>query len=190
MNPEDKHQFIAVYGQSGTGKSHLIRWFAARYEQNKPTDEVVPVSYTHLDHIKEILNDPDKYEDSYSTRLVVILNALFDEFYDNKVVLFTNYEETFDVYKKALSTVFPCDEVSFFGSNLSTEEIELNAYRFQTQDECRIMLCDYTGGEGRNFQCADYIIHIDLPWDASMIEQRIGRLDRLESFLLYTSRCV
>ena len=42
------------------------------------------------------------------------------------------------------------------------------------------MLCDYTGGEGRNFQCADYIVHIDLPWDANMIEQRIGRLDRLE----------
>ena len=30
------------------------------------------------------------------------------------------------------------------------------------------------------FQCADYIVHIDLPWDANMIEQRIGRLDRLE----------
>lgn len=59
-------------------------------------------------------------------------------------------------------------------------KLKENAYRFQTQDECRIMLCDYTGGEGRNFQCADYIIHIDLPWDASMIEQRIGRLDRLE----------
>ena len=27
----------------------------------------------NVDHIKEILNDPDKYEDSYSTRLVVIL---------------------------------------------------------------------------------------------------------------------
>lgn len=40
-NPEDKHQFIAVYGQSGTGKSHLIRWFAARYMQSKPKDEVV-----------------------------------------------------------------------------------------------------------------------------------------------------
>lgn len=42
------------------------------------------------------------------------------------------------------------------------------------------MLCDYTGGEGRNFQIADYIVHIDLPWDANLIEQRIGRLDRLE----------
>lgn len=41
LNPEDRHQFVAIYGQSGTGKSHLIRWFAARYEQNKPKDEVV-----------------------------------------------------------------------------------------------------------------------------------------------------
>ena len=41
LNPEDRHQFIAIYGQSGTGKSHLIRWFAARYAQNKPKDEVV-----------------------------------------------------------------------------------------------------------------------------------------------------
>ncbi len=134
----------------------------------------------NVEHIEEVLNDPDEYEDSYSTRLVVILNALFDEFYDKKVVLFTNYFDTFNVYKKTLSAVFPSEEVSFFGDSLSTEEIELNAYRFQTQDECRIMLCDYTGGEGRNFQCADYIIHIDLPWDASAIEQRIGRLDRLE----------
>lgn len=41
LNPTDRHQFIAIYGQSGTGKSHLIRWFAARYEQSKPKDEVV-----------------------------------------------------------------------------------------------------------------------------------------------------
>lgn len=41
LNPEDRHQFVAIYGQSGTGKFHLIRWFAARYEQNKPKDEVV-----------------------------------------------------------------------------------------------------------------------------------------------------
>ncbi len=75
--------------------------------------------------------------------------------------------------------VFPA-EATYIESMKNSNDVDLNAYRFQTQDECRIMLCDYTGGEGRNFQCADYIIHIDLPWDASMIEQRIGRLDRLE----------
>lgn len=134
----------------------------------------------NVDHIIDVLDDPEKYADSYSSRLVVVLNALFDDFYDQKVVLFTNYAETFKAYKKALALAFSEEEVSFFGAEMSNEDIELNAYRFQTQKECRIMLCDYTGGEGRNFQCADYIIHIDLPWDASAIEQRIGRLDRLE----------
>lgn len=134
----------------------------------------------NIDHIVEILEDPDAYYECYASRLVVVLNALFDEYYDKKVVLFTNYEETFEAYKSALSKAFSEEEVSFFGANMSIEEVELNAYRFQSQEECRILLCDYTGGEGRNFQCADYIVHIDLPWDASAIEQRIGRLDRLE----------
>ena len=35
LNPENKHQFIVVYGQSGTGKSHLIRWFEAKFDADK-----------------------------------------------------------------------------------------------------------------------------------------------------------
>ena len=106
----------------------------------------------NIDHIVEILEDPDAYYECYASRLVVVLNALFDEYYDKKVVLFTNYEETFEAYKSALSKAFSEEEVSFFGANMSIEEVELNAYRFQSQEECRILLCDYTGGEGRNFQ--------------------------------------
>lgn len=41
VNPSNRHQFIVVYGQSGTGKSHLIRWFEARYRTDRPDDEVV-----------------------------------------------------------------------------------------------------------------------------------------------------
>ncbi len=40
-NPQSNHQFVAVYGQSGTGKSHTIRWFEARFEREKPENEVV-----------------------------------------------------------------------------------------------------------------------------------------------------
>lgn len=133
-----------------------------------------------VDHIASVIDDPAKYADYYSTRIITILNAIYDELYDQKVVLFTNYKKTFEVYRGVLTKLFPPEEVSFFGEGLSGDEIELNAYRFQNDASCRLMLCDYTGGEGRNFQCADYILHIDLPWDANMIEQRIGRLDRLE----------
>lgn len=41
VNSSNRHQFIVVYGQSGTGKSHLIRWFEARYKADRPDDEVV-----------------------------------------------------------------------------------------------------------------------------------------------------
>jgi len=41
LNPDNKHQFITVYGQSGTGKSHLIRWFEAKFQGEKPDNEVV-----------------------------------------------------------------------------------------------------------------------------------------------------
>lgn len=41
LNPENRHQFITVYGVSGTGKSHLIRWFEARFSNDKPENEVV-----------------------------------------------------------------------------------------------------------------------------------------------------
>ena len=133
-----------------------------------------------IDHITDVIDDPSKYVDFYSTRLITVLNEVYENLYSEKIVLFTNYEETFEVYRNALSKLFSQEEISFFGASLSKDEIELNAYRFQNDPTCRLMLCDYTGGEGRNFQCADYILHIDLPWDANMIEQRIGRLDRLE----------
>lgn len=133
-----------------------------------------------IKHVVDVIDDPVKYADYYSTRLVTVLNTIYDELYDQKIVLFTNYKGTFDAYRMALGRLFPAEEVSFFGSGMDKDENELNAYRFQNDSACRLMLCDYTGGEGRNFQCADYILHIDLPWDANMIEQRIGRLDRLE----------
>lgn len=133
-----------------------------------------------LSIVSDVLDDPDTYDSEYCSRLISVMNLLYDELYDQKIVLFTNYTETFSAYRSALEKVFKPEEISFFGVEMSADDIEVNAYRFQNEESCRIMLCDYSGGEGRNFQCADYVIHIDLPWDANMIEQRIGRLDRLE----------
>lgn len=125
------------------------------------------------------MDDPDSYYECYASRLVVVLNTLFDEYYDKKLYYLQTMKKHLKHIKALWQKRFLRKRLAF-GANMQIEEAELNAYRFQSQEECRILLCDYTGGEGRNFQCADYIVHIDLPWDASAIEQRIGRLDRLE----------
>ncbi len=41
MNPDNKHQMVVVYGQSGSGKSHLIRWFHAMLKHKNLEDEVI-----------------------------------------------------------------------------------------------------------------------------------------------------
>ena len=96
------------------------------------------------------------------------------------MVVFTGYPETFEVYRRVLLKLYSEENVAFFSESMDEDETELNSYYFQSNKNCFVMLCDNSGGEGRNFQCADYVIHIDIPWDANMIEQRIGRLDRLE----------
>lgn len=130
----------------------------------------------NANNIIELLDNPEDYED----RMLKVIDFLDQELYKEKVVIFTSFQETFELYRGVLEKTYKDDELAFFNSGMHSDELELNVYRFQNEKDCRILLCDKSGGEGRNFQVADYIIHLDLPWDANEIEQRIGRLDRLE----------
>jgi superfamily II DNA or RNA helicase len=42
-----------------------------------------------------------------------------------------------------------------------------------------VLLCTESGGEGRNLQFCNTVIHFDLPWNPMAIEQRIGRVHRI-----------
>ena len=116
--------------------------------------------------------------DSYS-RLVAVCDYIEQEAYDKKVVVFTHFINTHKLYREAFINLFGDNTCAFFCKDMSTDELELNSYRFQNNPCCRIMLLDETGGEGRNFQSADELICIDIPWNANTLEQRIGRLDRV-----------
>ena len=128
-----------------------------------------------VDNIVDVLDSPD----DYSSRIIQTMYYLDEYAGDSKVVLFTNYQETYDAYRKMLEDFYTEEGFSCFRKGMSSDELEINVCRFQNDRTCTIMLCDESGGEGRNFQCADYVVHIDLPWDANAIEQRIGRLDRM-----------
>lgn len=148
----------------------LLKEVAGWYEEEK-----------YICHnINDVLDDPDSYPVQCNSRIVKLMNYLIEEILDQKVVLFTDYLDTFEVYKQTLITVFGNEAICTFSKVQNKDENEVNVYKFQNDKNALFLLCDSSGGEGRNFQIADYVVHIDLPWNANTIEQRIGRLDRLE----------
>ena len=63
LHPEDNHQFLLVVGESGAGKSHLIRWFNERLLNERPEDEVILFvrrsDNTLKGTIKQLLDKPE-----------------------------------------------------------------------------------------------------------------------------------
>lgn len=53
------------------------------------------------------------------------------------------------------------------------------AYFAQDENSAQLLLCSEIGSEGRNFQFSHHLVLFDLPSNPDLLEQRIGRLDRI-----------
>ncbi|EQD81123.1 ATP-dependent helicase HepA, partial [mine drainage metagenome] len=69
--------------------------------------------------------------------------------------------------------------VARFHESLGLLQRDRAAAWFAAPDGARLLLCSEIGSEGRNFQFAHHLVLWDLPLDPDLLEQRIGRLDRI-----------
>ncbi len=70
--------------------------------------------------------------------------------------------------------------VAVFHEGMGLIERDQAAAWFADMDNgCQILLCSEIGSEGRNFQFAHHMLFFDLPDHPDLLEQRIGRLDRI-----------
>ena len=98
---------------------------------------------------------------------------------ERKFIIFAGFPGLCPSLHKTLVDVFKVTSVACFGWEMDDRIKEKEVLRFNRDKSCWLIVSDETGGEGRNFQFVDELIHFDLPWHVSMVEQRIGRLDRL-----------
>lgn len=68
---------------------------------------------------------------------------------------------------------------AIFHEGLNLLQRDRNAAFFADEDGARILICSEIGSEGRNFQFAHHLVLFDVPDDPELLEQRIGRLDRI-----------
>ena len=67
-----------------------------------------------------------------------------------------------------------------FHENLSiVERDRAAAYFADIESGSQVLICSEVGSEGRNFQFAHHLVLFDLPRNPDILEQRIGRLDRI-----------
>lgn len=68
---------------------------------------------------------------------------------------------------------------ALFHEDMTLMQRDRNAAHFSNEDGARVLICSEIGSEGRNFQFAQHLVLFDLPDDPELLEQRIGRLDRI-----------
>jgi len=71
-------------------------------------------------------------------------------------------------------------QASVFHEDMSIiERDRAAAYFADLEYGCQVLVCSEIGSEGRNFQFAHHLVLFDLPLNPDLLEQRIGRLDRI-----------
>ncbi len=106
------------------------------------------------------------------------LIALLDRYPQDKFLLICRSQAKVLALEEALRTRSGVG-VARFHEGLGIVQRDRNAAYFAQPDGARLLLCSEIGSEGRNFQFAHRLILWDLPLDPDLLEQRIGRLDRI-----------
>jgi ATP-dependent helicase HepA len=70
-------------------------------------------------------------------------------------------------------------KLGLFHEGLPLVARDRQAAWFADPEGARLLLCSEIGSEGRNFQFAHHLVLFDLPLNPGLVEQRIGRLDRI-----------
>jgi ATP-dependent helicase HepA len=95
-----------------------------------------------------------------------------------KILLICHSKSTVVALKDLVHTKINV-KTTLFHEGLSLIARDRNAAYFAEDDGARVLFCSEIGSEGRNFQFAHHLVLFDLPLNPDLLEQRIGRLDRI-----------
>jgi ATP-dependent helicase HepA len=96
---------------------------------------------------------------------------------EEKTLVFVAHRETLEVLKAVIER--QGRRAGIFHEDLSPERRDIEVAQFRIPEGPSILLSTEAGGEGRNFQFCRRLVLFDLPWNPGVVEQRIGRLDRI-----------
>ncbi len=124
-----------------------------------------PLDWTQVDPRVEWLSDwllEQRHIDQEAKILVIVANA--SSVIDLSNTLKRQYGIVAAIFHEGLSLIERDRAAAFFAD---------------TENGSSVLICSEIGSEGRNFQFAHQMVLFDLPLNPDLLEQRIGRLDRI-----------
>jgi ATP-dependent helicase HepA len=107
------------------------------------------------------------------------LSSFFESKKGEKILLITKSKMKVICLEKVLKERLPGLKISVFHSGLSFIARDRQAAYFAEPGGADVLLCTEVGSEGRNFEFSHHLVLFDLPTNPDLLEQRIGRLDRI-----------
>ncbi len=180
----------SLLDQHGTGRVMFrntratIAGFPKRVPRMQPL-EMPPADMDHFDALAdEFAADtnvtaaagfhPDFTEDCRIDWLADLLRSLGEQ----KVLLICRTQRKVEAIDAALQLRINVKR-AVFHEGIPLVQRDRSAAWFAEEGGARLLICSEIGSEGRNFQFAHHLVLFDLPLDPELLEQRIGRLDRI-----------
>ena len=95
-----------------------------------------------------------------------------------KTLVFVAHRETLEMLRTSLGNRAQL-ATGVFHEELPPARRDTEVARFREPGGPSLLVSTECGGEGRNFEFCRRLVLFDLPWKPSVVEQRIGRLDRI-----------
>lgn len=116
-------------------------------------------------------------DDSHKTKAAWLIEFLSENYPQKILVICSEMESVIELTEMLRKAGIQSAQ---FHEDMSIVERDRAAAWFaDPEEDCRLLLCSEIGSEGRNFQFLHNVVLFELPDVPDLLEQRIGRLDRI-----------
>ena len=184
--------------QERLGREHVetedVSDFIAEDFESTDSDDDSPFTWSNLGDLEAWKRRLSENDTKWTSLLRVIQEAEQREPKKYKILVFSYFKRTLRYLQSRLDQVGIKSLVidGDVPSNPGNPEEDIRGHRldqFRNDSSVRILLSSEVGSEGLDLEFCHVVVNYDLPWNPMVVEQRIGRLDRIgqesESILIF-----
>ena len=97
-----------------------------------------------------------------------------------KIILFSEHRDTLNYLHARIAGVLGTpDAIVVIHGGTHRDERKKAQAQFRSEPDVKVLIATDAAGEGVNLQCAHLMVNYDLPWNPNRLEQRFGRIHRI-----------